>query len=93
MDFTMNANGNSDTVRLPVDKADFRVAVMSVQSADFDGNYKIQYSPDGINWLDHETATNITKNACNNLFFPVPYMRVVVAGRTKGTVQIFVFGA
>lgn len=93
MQINITANGNSNPIALKADDANFKVTVIGLFLGGYNGTYKIQYSPDQINWIDHEVGTNIAANGCNNLFFNVPWMRIVSAGRTAGTLTIHVFGS
>lgn len=68
MEINITSNGNSNPISLKVDDANFKVSIVSVLSGGYDGKYTIQYSPDMINWIDHETAKDVSTNACNNLF-------------------------
>ncbi len=93
MEFTMTASGNSDPIRLNQDEASFKISVIGICNAGFNGTYKIQYSPNNIDWIDHEVAVNLVTSGCNNLFFPVPWMRIVLAGLSAGSLTVHIFGS
>ena len=95
MEFKLNGNGanSTGTIWLNADSDNFKVSIMAIPAGGFDGKINVEYSPNGIDWFPHADMTGLTAKSAGNLFFPVPAMRSSVAGGTKGTVSVHVFGS
>ena len=95
MEFKLNGNGanSTGTIWLNADSDNFKVSIMAIPAGAFDGTINVEYSPNGIDWFPHADMTGLTAKSAGNLFFPVPAMRVSVAGGTNGTVGVHVFGS
>lgn len=97
MQFTIPGNGanTSPVINMNADSDNFKVSVMIIPTTDFNGTTTVQYSPDNINWFDHEDLKALAgnKKITGNFFFPVPFARVQTATGTLGSVTVHLFGS
>lgn len=97
MEFTLDGNGahSTGTISLNADHENFKLSILIIPSADFDGKVGVSYSPDNINWFPHADMWDVSgpNKFSGNLFFPVPFVQVGVTTGTKGTVKAHLFGS
>lgn len=76
--------------RLNENQADFKVTLIGVPSPDFNGKWSVQYSPDKGEWINHEEMTQLTGNKTGDLYFNIPWIRLVTEGASLGKVKLHV---
>lgn len=86
-------NATSDPVSTRFNDNNFKLSVTGLVKNSFDGKWSVEFSPDGIEWLPHEDLTDIATNKTGNVYFQMPYLRVVTKESTMGSVHVHMFGS
>lgn len=85
-----NGTENGDAHRLNENQSNFKVTLTGVPGNRFDGKWTVQYSPDGIEWINHEDMTQLTGVKTGDLYFNIPWLRLVTEDATTGEVKLHV---
>lgn len=88
MIITASADGASEAITVNHLQNDFKVTVAIRPTADFDGTWSLQYNLSGDTWTTDEEATNQTGDFINFLLSPVRRVRLSIASRTVGSVDL-----
>lgn len=90
MVLTVAGSGVSDSQRINENQSGFKVTLIGIAQNGFDGTWTVQYSPDNINWLNHEDMTQLSGNKTGDLFFSIPWIRLKTETATTGDVELHV---
>lgn len=88
----INKNGDTEPISLNPNVDNFKVSIIVV-AKNFTGKWTLQYSPNAIDWFDHEDLSLKTGSATNNLYFQVPYVRVKTTEVTSGEINVYLYGS
>lgn len=92
MEILIDKNGESDPIEMPQNSMIFKYCLIGIPADGFDGNWTIEYSPNGDDWIPHEDAIDLSGQKTTNIFYQIPLVRVKVSNMSAGILKFYIFG-